>query len=81
MNRHVWFISWATNAMNTCSRNISIVQQHVARRTFVVTALYLGIPAEVIMRYTGHSSFSAMKPYVAIVDELKRKSMDLFDGI
>lgn len=58
-----------------------LLTTHVARRTFVVTALYLGIPAEVIMRYTGHSSFSAMKPYVAIVDELKRKSMDLFDGI
>lgn len=58
-----------------------LLTTHVARRTFVVTALQLGIPAEVIMRYTGHSSFSAMKPYIAIVDELKRKSMNLFDEL
>ena len=58
-----------------------LLTTHVARRTFVVTALQLGIPAEVIMRYTGHSSFTAMKPYIAIVDELKRKSMNLFDEL
>lgn len=58
-----------------------VLTTHVARRTFVVTALQLGIPAEVIMRWTGHSDWSAMKPYVAIVDELKRKSMGRFDTI
>ncbi|MGN0029937.1 MAG: phage integrase SAM-like domain-containing protein [Marinilabiliaceae bacterium] len=56
-----------------------LLTMHCARRTFVVTALQLGIPPEVIMRWTGHSSYEAMKPYVAIVDELKRRSMDKFD--
>lgn len=57
----------------------ALLTTHVARRTFVVTALLLGIPAEVIMRWTGHSDFDAMKPYVKIVDELKVQSMSKFD--
>jgi tyrosine type site-specific recombinase len=36
---------------------------------------------EVIIRWTGHSDYEAMKPYVAIVDELKRKEMNKFDLI
>lgn len=44
-------------------------------RTFVVNYLRLGISAEVIMKWTGHSDFTAMRPYVAIVDELKKESM------
>ena len=59
----------------------ALITTHVARRTFVVTALQLGIPAEVIMRWTGHSKFEAMKPYIAIVDELKKRSMSKFDEI
>ena len=51
------------------------VTTHCARRTFVVNSLRLGIPAEVIMKWTGHSDFTAMKPYVAIVDELKKENM------
>lgn len=58
-----------------------LLTMHVARRTFVVTALQLGIPAEVIMRWTGHSRYEAMKPYIAIVDELKRNSMSRFNSI
>lgn len=58
-----------------------LVTTHTARRTFVVTALTLGIPAEVVMRWTGHSGWEAMKPYVAIVEDLKRREMDKFDGI
>lgn len=58
-----------------------LLTTHVARRTFVVTALQLGIPAEVIMRWTGHSRFEAMKPYIAIVDELKKISMSKFDSL
>lgn len=59
----------------------SVLTTHCARRTFVVTALQLGIPAEVIMKWTGHSRYEAMKPYAAIVDELKKKSMSKFDEI
>lgn len=52
---------------------------HAARRTFVVCSLYLGIPAEVVMKWTGHSDFSAMKPYITIVDQLKSREMGKWD--
>lgn len=54
---------------------------HVARKTFVVNALTLGIPATVIMRWTGHSDLKAMKPYIKIVDKLKEEEMDKFNNI
>lgn len=56
------------------------LSSHCGRRTFVVTALTLGIPAEVIMSWTGHKSFTAMRPYTKIVDELKSRSMAMFDA-
>ena len=56
-----------------------LLTTHCARRTFVVNALRLGIPAEVIMKWTGHSDFSAMKPYIKIVDELKEREMSKFN--
>ena len=58
-----------------------LLSTHAGRRTFVVTALLLGVSSEVIMKWTGHSDFEAMRPYVKIVDELKKRSMDLFNKI
>lgn len=56
-----------------------VLSSHCARRTFVVNALYLGIPAEVVMKWTGHSDYKTMRPYVAIVDELKTREMNKFN--
>jgi len=59
----------------------ALLTTHAARRTFVVSALTLGIPAEVIMRWTGHADFKAMKPYIKIVDDLKKQEMSKFDDM
>jgi integrase len=56
-----------------------LVGTHCGRRTFIVNSLYLGIPAEVVMKWTGHADYSAMKPYIKIVDRLKQESMKKFD--
>lgn len=56
-----------------------LLTTHCGRRTFIVNALYLGIPAEVVMKWTGHSDYNAMKPYVKIVDALKESEMDKFN--
>ena len=56
------------------------ITTHAARRTFVVNALYLGIPSEVIMRWTGHADYNSMKPYMDIVDELKQQQMNKFNS-
>lgn len=63
----------------TSTEKWKLVASHTARKTFVVNALRLGIPAEIIMKWTGHSNFQTMKPYIEIVDELKSKNMEKFD--
>ncbi len=57
----------------------AVISTHAARRTFVINALRLGIPSEVIIKWTGHKDFSALKPYVKIVDELKASEMNKFN--
>ena len=54
---------------------------HAGRRTFICNALALGIPADVVMKWTGHSDYKAMKPYIDIADQTKVKSMKLFDDL
>lgn len=58
----------------------SVLSTHAARRTFVVNALRLGIPSDVVMSWTGHSDHKAMKPYTKIVDSLKAQEMSKFDN-
>ena len=58
----------------------ALLTTHCGRRTFVVNALRIGIPAPVIMEWTGHSSFKAMKPYMKIVDAAKAENMSKFDS-
>ena len=57
----------------------SVLSSHAARRTFISNALSMGIPPDVVMKWTGHSDYSAMKPYIDILDEAKRNAMNLFD--
>lgn len=76
--RRVWFRG--AERMEEVVPKYELLTTHVGRRTFVVSALQLGIPAEVIMKWTGHSNFDAMKPYIAIVDGLKAEQMQKFDS-
>ena len=48
---------------------------HDARRTFVCISLRLGIPAEVVMKSTGHSNYLAMKPYMDIMEDTVTEQM------
>ncbi len=56
-----------------------ILSTHAGRRTFVVNALRLGVPPEVVMEWTGHSDYKAMKPYIKIVDVAKAENMERFN--
>ena len=49
------------------------------RRTFICFALSSGIPPQVVMKWTGHSDYQAMKPYIAIAEKTKADAMKLFD--
>lgn len=52
---------------------------HDARRTFVCISLRLGIPAEIVMKSTGHSNYAAMKPYIEIMEESVTEQMKKWD--
>lgn len=55
------------------------VGTHSGRRTFICNALMLGIPPSIVMKWTGHADYRAMKPYIDIADQAKKKAMDLFN--
>ena len=51
---------------------------HAGRRTFICNALSMGIPADIVMKWTGHSDYTAMKPYIDIAHSEKSKAMAKF---
>ena len=55
------------------------VGTHTGRRTFIVNALSLGIAPNIVMKWTGHSSYKSMMPYIDIVDSIKADAMKKFD--
>ena len=58
-----------------------LVGTHTGRRTFIVNALSMGITPNVVMKWTGHSDYKAMKPYIDIVDSIKASSMAKFNDL
>lgn len=58
-----------------------LLSTHAGRRTFISNALMLGIPPNIVMKWTGHSDYKAMKPYIDIVDKAKREAMSVFDDV
>lgn len=57
----------------------ALLSSHAGRRTFICNALSLGIPPQVVMKWTGHSDYKAMKPYIDIADEIKINAMKKFN--
>lgn len=57
----------------------SVLGTHAGRRTFICFALSSGIPPQVVMKWTGHSDYSAMKPYIDIAEKTKANAMNLFE--
>lgn len=56
-----------------------MIGTHTGRRTFICNALMLGISPQIVMKWTGHSDYKAMKPYIDIADRAKADAMKLFD--
>ena len=53
---------------------------HAARRTFICYALGVGIPPQVVMKWTGHNDYKSMRPYIAIAESTAAEAMKLFNG-
>ena len=56
-----------------------VMGTHAARRTFICYALAEGIPPEVVMKFTGHSDYKAMKPYIDVSEDTKKEAMAVFN--
>ena len=56
-----------------------LIGTHAARRTFICFALASGIPPQVVMKWTGHSDYQAMKPYIEIAEKTKADAMKTFE--
>ncbi len=56
-----------------------LLSTHIGRRTFIITALSIGIPVQVVMKWTGHSDYKSMKPYIDIADITKKNEMSKFN--
>ena len=59
----------------------ALLGTHAGRRTFICNALVLGIPPQVVMKWTGHSDYKAMQPYIDIADDIKANAMSKFNQL
>ncbi|WP_298073662.1 site-specific integrase [uncultured Bacteroides sp.] len=67
--------------IDTIYPKYELLSTHTGRKTFICTALALGIPPHVVMKWTGHSDYKAMKPYIDIADSIKAAAMTKFDSL
>lgn len=56
-----------------------LLSTHCGRRTFICNAIALGISPITIMKWTGHSEFASLKPYLDVADPTRKESMSKFD--
>ena len=56
-----------------------LISTHAARRTFICYALTKGIPPQIVMKFTGHSDYKAMKPYIDIAGADAANAMQLMN--
>ena len=70
-----------TKRIETTLPKYKLISSHAGRRTFISNAIMLGIAPEIVMKWSGHSDYKAMKPYIEIANEAKRKAMAIFDEL
>ena len=56
-----------------------LVGTHAARRTFICYALTKGIPPQIVMKFTGHNDYKAMRPYIDIAGADAAAAMQLMN--
>ena len=60
-------------------KGMSAEGTHAGRRTFICYALSEGIPPDVVMKWTGHSDYKSMKPYIDVAMSTKSDAMDAME--
>lgn len=67
--------------IDTTYPKYELISSHAGRRTFISNAIMLGIAPEIVMKWSGHSDYKAMKPYIEIASEAKKRAMSIFDKL
>ena len=57
-----------------------MIGTHAARRTFICFVLSSGIPPQIVMKWTGHSDYKTMHPYIDVAEKTKSEAMKLFEN-
>ncbi len=53
-----------------------LISAHTGRKTFVTLSLEKGIPAETVMKITGHSDYKSFQRYVNVSEQRKKNEME-----
>ncbi len=69
------------NKQTVKMKKYECITSHTARRTFVCNSLSLGIPPNIIMKWTGHKNYKSMKPYIDVTSSATKDNMSLFDTL
>ena len=81
MGQYVKLVIEVMSALTKLHLKYALLGTHAGRRTFICNALALGIPPQVVMKWTGHSDYKAMKPYIDIADDIKANAMSKFNQL
>ncbi len=60
---------------STIYKKHEIISAHTGRKTFATLSLEKGIPAETVMKITGHADYKSFHRYVKVTEERKRNEM------
>lgn len=60
---------------STICRKYEVISAHTGRKTFATLSLEKGIPAETVMKITGHADYKSFQRYVKVTEERKRNEM------
>lgn len=60
---------------STIYRKHDLISAHTGRKTFATLSLEKGIPAETVMKITGHADYKSFQRYIKVTEERKRNEM------
>lgn len=56
-----------------------LLSSHMGRKTFISNAIAMGVPPQTVMKWSGHSDYKAMKPYIDVADKDRQEAMKVWD--
>ena len=74
-------VEFQTHPIMNTKCNIIFALESQKKNGVPINALALGIPAPVVIKWTGHSDYKAMKPYIDIADDIRANAMNKFNQL